>query len=94
MNNLQPLPEPRRFGPYELTHRISCVGKLGESYRATQRGVAGFEKPLLIKEIFLAYSQNEAFVERFVAKTSPAVKLHHANIVQVLDYGVLDCGHV
>jgi len=90
MTPLIPLPEAKKFGPYELTHQFTHSGNLGDSYLATQRGVEGFEKILFIKQIYEGYSLDERFAELFIERASEAVKLHHANIAQVLDLGRAD----
>lgn len=90
MTPLIPLPEAKKFGPYELTHQFTHSGNLGDSFLATQRGVEGFEKILFIKQIYEAYSLNEEFASLFIERASDAVKLHHANIAQVLDLGRAD----
>ncbi len=90
MSRLVPLPNPIRLGPYELTHKVVHQGKLGDAYRATQHGVEGFVKPLRIKQLSFRYSNNVDFVTALVDAASRVVKLHHANIVQLLDLGHVD----
>ncbi|MDX9721408.1 MAG: protein kinase [Myxococcota bacterium] len=92
MSLLLPLSEAQKFGPYELTHRFRRVGKLGPAYRATHRGVEGFEKALFIKKFESRFTQYPDFVTALVDKSTVAVRLHHANIVQVLELGHSD-GH-
>ena len=87
MSSSLPLDVPVKFGPYELTHRFEPSGKLGPAFRATHRGVEGFEKTLLIKQLDPRLSAEKVFLDSLVERVALAVRLHHANIVQVLDLG-------
>lgn len=71
---------------YELLNRIA-VGGMAEVFRAKAFGAHGFEKTLAIKRILPELANDPEFEERFIAEAKLAVKLSHANIVQVLDFG-------
>ena len=90
MHRFRPLNPNETFGPYTLTHLVKESGQLGEIYRATHHGVEGFEKTLALKKTHADFSRNEAFWSALVANIAQAVKLHHANIVQVLDLGQVE----
>jgi tRNA A-37 threonylcarbamoyl transferase component Bud32 len=71
---------------YELCSRIA-VGGMAEVYLAKAYGAHGFEKTLAIKRILPELASDVEFEERFIAEAKLAVKLSHANIVQVFDFG-------
>jgi eukaryotic-like serine/threonine-protein kinase len=60
---------------------------MAEVYKAKSFGVEGFEKILVIKRILPKLASNQAFVDMFVHEAKLAVRLSHANIVQVFDLG-------
>ncbi|HKE16947.1 MAG TPA: protein kinase, partial [Kofleriaceae bacterium] len=73
---------------YELIDRIA-VGGMAEVFRAVAYGSHGFEKTLAIKRILPELARDPEFEERFIGEAKLAVKLSHANVVQVLDFGRL-----
>jgi len=73
---------------YELIDRIA-VGGMAEVFRAVAYGAHGFEKTLAIKRILPELARDPEFEERFIGEAKLAVKLSHANVVQVLDFGRL-----
>lgn len=80
-----------RFGKYELLSRIG-VGGMAEVFHARRFGAEGFVKDVVIKRILPAFTEDADFVDMFVKEARLAVKLTHANIVQVLDFDHVD-GH-
>lgn len=76
----------RTIGRYELEERIG-EGSLAEVWRAKSFGVEGFEKTLVVKRLLPELARDAAFVERFVREAQLAVRLSHANVVQVFDLG-------
>lgn len=77
------------FGKYELLSLISRGG-MAEIYHARMTGLSGFSKDAALKRILPEHSRNEEFVHLFVNEARVAAKLHHANIVQVFDFGDID----
>jgi len=77
------------FGKYELLSLISRGG-MAEIYHARMTGLSGFSKDTALKRILPEHSRNEEFVHLFVNEARVAAKLHHANIVQVFDFGDID----
>jgi serine/threonine protein kinase len=77
---------PMRFGPYELTE---CIGRGGmaEVYRGKRRGVAGFEKQVVIKTILPKLASEPRLVRRFAEEARLSAQLLHDNIVRVHDFG-------
>jgi serine/threonine protein kinase/tetratricopeptide (TPR) repeat protein len=74
------------FGRYRLLERIG-EGGMAEVWKAKSFGVEGFEKVLVLKRILPALAQHPKFVDMFVHEAKLAVRLSHANIVQVFDLG-------
>jgi serine/threonine protein kinase/tetratricopeptide (TPR) repeat protein len=63
---------------------------MAEVFKAKSYGVEGFEKILVIKRILPELSRSQDFVEMFIHEAKLAVRLSHANIVQVFDLGRVD----
>ena len=72
--------EIEQFGKYELIEKIA-TGGMAEVYRARSRGVAGFEKILVIKKILPHLARDREFRELFIDEARIAVQLIHVNIV-------------
>ncbi len=77
------------FGRYRLLERLGRGG-MAEVFKAKSYGVEGFEKILVIKRILPELSRSQEFVEMFIHEAKLAVRLSHANIVQVFDLGRVD----
>ena len=63
---------------------------MAEVFKAKSFGVEGFEKVLVIKRILPKLAEHPKFVDMFVHEAKLAVRLSHANIVQVFDLGRVD----
>ncbi len=63
---------------------------MAEVFKAKSYGVEGFEKVVVIKRILPELAQSDEFVEMFIHEAKLAVRLSHANIVQVFDLGRVD----
>src|SRR5262245_55923608 len=77
------------FGRYRLLERLG-QGGMAEVWKAKSFGVEGFEKVLVIKHILPQLAEQSRFVDMFVHEAKLAVRLSHANIVQVFDLGHVD----
>ncbi len=77
------------FGRYRLLERLG-EGGMAEVFKAKSFGVEGFEKVLVIKRILPKLAEHSQFVDMFVHEAKLAVRLSHANIVQVFDLGRVD----
>ncbi len=75
------------FGRYRLLERLG-QGGMAEVFKAKSYGVEGFEKVVVIKRILPELAQSDDFVEMFIHEAKLAVRLSHANIVQVFDLGI------
>jgi eukaryotic-like serine/threonine-protein kinase len=79
------------FGRYRLLERLG-QGGMAEVFKAKSFGVEGFEKTLVIKRILPDLARSLEFVEMFIHEAKLAVRLSHANIVQVFDLGKAPAG--
>jgi eukaryotic-like serine/threonine-protein kinase len=75
------------FGRYRLLERLG-QGGMAEVFKAKSYGVEGFEKVVVIKRILPELAESETFVDMFIHEAKLAVRLSHANIVQVFDLGI------
>ncbi len=80
--------KPTMFGRYCLIDQIS-KGGMSDIYLAKTVGVGGFQKPLVIKKLIPQYSNKSRYVKRFINEANMLARLNHANIVHVLDMGVI-----
>jgi serine/threonine protein kinase len=74
---------------YRIETRIASGG-MAEVFRAVSIGGEGFERRVAIKRMLPAHGEDRSFARMFVDEARIASRLHHANIVGVLDYGLLD----
>ena len=79
----------RSFGHYLLEERIA-VGGMARVYRARLRGLGGFEKTLVVKQILPELASDPRFVRMFVEEAKAAVRLSHPHIVPVYELGEVD----
>ncbi len=78
--------QPQPFGKYFLLEKIA-TGGMAEIYKAKYRAEGGFEKTLVIKRILPHLANDEEFVSMFRDEARLTVRLSHANVVQVFDFG-------
>jgi serine/threonine-protein kinase len=79
--------------PAAERYRIEGViaeGRTAEVLLATALGGEGFERRVALKRLLLEAAKDEAFVEAFIDEARIGSRLHHANIVGVLDFGLMD----
>ena len=80
---------PRSFGKYLLEREIARGG-MARVHLATLRGLGGFEKRLVVKEILPELASDPKFVAMFVEEAKVLVALSHPNIVPVYELGIVD----
>src|SRR5947209_18812458 len=68
-----------RFSSYEIESRLA-TGGMAEVWRASIKGVEGFEKRIVIKTMLTHLHQRPELVEMFVSEASLAARLSHPNI--------------
>ena len=76
----------RRFGRYTLVKKLA-TGGMAEIWLARQRGLAGFNRFVVIKKILSHLSEQETFVRMFLDEARTSAQLNHPNIVQIYDLG-------
>jgi serine/threonine protein kinase len=77
------------FVRYKLV-RVIATGGMAMVLEGIALGASGFSRRVAIKRIRPELAKNPAFQRAFLDEAKIASHLHHANIVQVLDYGVVD----
>jgi len=78
-----------QFSNYEI-ESLLATGGMAEVWRAKMRGVAGFEKRVVIKTMLTSLQHRRELVDMFVSEASLAARLSHPNIVDVFDFGQLE----
>jgi len=71
-------------GQYVLT-RLLAVGGMGAVYKGTKQSALRMELPVAIKELLPHLSEKKPLVELFFTEAHLHAKLHHSNIVRVVD---------
>jgi serine/threonine protein kinase len=77
------------LGKYEILRKLA-TGGMAEIYLARSRGVAGFEKTVVLKRILPHVAEDEAFVQMFLDEARLAATLQHTNIADVYDVGEVE----
>src|SRR5262245_39840423 len=78
-----------RFAGYELLRHIA-TGGMAEIYLARVTGIEGFEKTVVVKRMLPELGVRRETVEMFLQEARLAATLHHPNIVQVYDVGIVN----
>ncbi len=74
----------RTLGKYELLCRLS-TGGMSEIFLATQKGLAGFRKIVVLKSILPDIRGEDEFVKMFLEEARTTAAFNHPNIAQVFD---------
>jgi len=74
------------IGRYELDRQLA-VGGMAEVYLARQKGIAGFEKKVVIKRVLPHLATDKQFIMMFLDEARLASRLHHPNLVEIYDLG-------
>ena len=77
------------FGRYQLLEACGSQFSL-EVFRAKSSGVEGFEKSIVLKRLLPERAADRTFVEAFLESARRAMRLSHANVVQVFDLGSVE----
>ncbi len=78
-----------KLDKYEVVAPLA-VGGMAELYVVRSRGIASFEKLCVLKRILPQHARDDEFVKMFLDEARLAATLHHPNVVQVYDIGVID----
>ncbi len=76
----------RRLGKYELLYEIASGG-MAAVYLARSRGASGFERLVAVKVPHPHLRKDEDFAPMFLDEARLAARIHHPNVVPVLDLG-------
>lgn len=78
-----------QFGKYLLDAEIARGG-MARVFRARLRGLGGFEKTLVVKQILPELARDPRFVDMFVREANTLVAMSHPGIVPVYELGIVD----
>lgn len=79
----------RKLGKYEIVCRLS-TGGMSEIFLAFQRGVGGFRKYVVLKQILPDIKGEEEFVRMFLDEAKITAAFNHPNIAHVFDLDIAD----
>ncbi|MBW2379483.1 MAG: protein kinase [Deltaproteobacteria bacterium] len=77
------------FGPYKVVRRLG-VGGMAETFEAIRHGRSGFAQRVCLKLVRPAFRDDVDSIQLFEREARLAAKLHHSNIVGVIDFGDID----
>ena len=77
------------FGPYRIVRRLG-MGGMAETFEAVRQGPSGFSRRVCLKLVRPALREDEHSIKLFEREARLAAKLHHSNIVGVVDFGEID----
>ncbi|MFO0626078.1 MAG: protein kinase [Polyangiales bacterium] len=77
---------PRRVGRFDLVTRLGAGG-MANVFLARHQGAAGFERLAAIKLLHRHLSSDEQFVQMFFDEARVAARIHHPNVVPILEIG-------
>ena len=83
--------EPRRIGDCEVVAKLADGG-VGTVYLARRRGPAGFQRLVAIKRLHPEFASSPSFVTMFTDEARLAARIHHANVVSIVELGTDDDG--
>jgi serine/threonine protein kinase len=78
---------PEEFGPYLVYERLG-IGGMASVDRA-EIGIAGFPRQIALKRLLPHVAANPEFVQLFVNEARLASHLHHTNVAQTYDFGMV-----
>ncbi len=79
----------RTFGKYLLDDEIARGG-MSRVFLARLRGLGGFEKRLVVKQVLPELASDPRFVTMFVQEAKTLVQMSHPHIAPVYELGVVD----
>jgi len=78
-----------QFGPYTIRNELGSGG-MATVHVASLDGPGGFEKLVCIKRIRTDVADAERWIDSFIVEAKLAAQIHHPNVVEVTDLGVVD----
>jgi serine/threonine-protein kinase len=79
--------EPRQIGGYEVLAKIADGG-VGTVYLARRRGPADFRRLVAVKRLHPQFASDPGFVTMFTDEARLAARIHHANVVSIVELGL------
>ncbi|WP_437609255.1 serine/threonine-protein kinase [Sorangium sp. So ce834] len=79
----------QRLGRYELL-RLIGEGGMAQVWAARMEGSRGFHKVVALKTLIPALARDPQFQRMFLDEANLAAKIHHRNVVEILDLGDSD----
>lgn len=76
----------RVFDKYEVVRRLGAGG-MGDIFLARQRGVAGFDRLVVLKSLRPDIAGDEGFLAQFLNEARVAATINHPNVVVVYEVG-------
>jgi len=77
---------PQRLGKYQILRRLA-YGGMAEVLLGRLSGTDGFARDVVVKRVLPQYASNDEFVSMFRDEARITSRLHHGNIVQVVEFG-------
>ncbi len=74
------------FGRYQLVRRLASGG-MGEVFLARRVEAGGLDTQVVLKRVLPHLASQPGFMDRFLEEARLAARLHHPNIVEVLELG-------
>ncbi len=81
--------QPTPFGPYVLLERLG-QGGMAEVFRARAFGASGFETTVVVKRLLPERAGDPHYEKMFIEEARLHARLHHRNLVQAHELGVVD----
>ncbi len=86
MRSLSDIKPGQTIGRYEFLVPVA-EGGMASVWAARMRGTHGFQKTLAVKMMLGSISDNETFEQMFLDEARIASRIHHPNVVEILDLG-------
>lgn len=77
---------PKKLGAYDVLAKLADGG-VGTIYLARRTGPAAFQRLVAIKRLHSQYASDASFVTMFTDEARLAARIHHANVVSVVELG-------
>jgi serine/threonine-protein kinase len=84
--------DPRQIGSYEVLAKLA-EGGVGTVYLARKRGPSQFSRLVAIKRLHPQFARDADLVTMFTDEARLGARIHHANVVSILDLGADDDGY-
>jgi eukaryotic-like serine/threonine-protein kinase len=83
---------PGKIGDYEVVAKLADGG-VGTVYLARRRGPANFSRLVAIKRLHAQFATAPSFVTMFTDEARLAARIHHANVVSIVELGTDEDGY-